>query len=229
MVPWCADACIGGSGDRISIQPMINLETPQPRKSMQLMNRLDPLADVTQPKTPCDKTDLRDVSNRDGSSKQPIFRRALFHRIIRRFAIIPLVSVVGLYFLSMTAPTPTHLGVHNGKLAKCPSSPNCVSTQADNLEQQMPVIPFDGDPDETLERIKSMVQSGFPRAMLVSEFDHYLHFEFKSLIFRFVDDVEFFVDDKASVVHFRSASRVGHSDLGANRKRMKQISESLSK
>lgn len=127
----------------------------------------------------------------------------------------------------MTAPRPTDLGVNDGMLAKCPSSPNCVSTQADNPDQRMPVIPFDGKADDMLKKIKQSMQSAFPRAILVREVDHYLHFEFKSRIFRFVDDVEFFVDDTTSVVHFRSASRVGHSDLGANRKRMRKISESL--
>lgn len=147
--------------------------------------------------------------------------------MIRRLAVILLITIVGLYGLSMTAPRPTNLGVSNGMLAKCPSSPNCVSTQADNPDQQMPAIPFDCHADEMLVRIKDMIQSEFPRATLISESGNYLHFEFKSLIFRFVDDVELFVDDKASVVHFRSASRVGHSDLGANRKRMRKISESL--
>jgi uncharacterized protein (DUF1499 family) len=191
------------------------------------MNKSDQIPDNAEEKTSATEVTIPAVTGSDMSSKQTTSKRTKPHRILRRFAIILLITIAGLFFLSMTAPQPTNLGVSNGMLAKCPSSPNCVSTQADNPDQKMPAISFDCDPNEMLVRIKDTIKSKFPRARLVSEFDYYLHFEFKSLIFRFVDDVEFFVDDKASVVHFRSASRVGHSDLGANRKRMRQISESL--
>jgi uncharacterized protein (DUF1499 family) len=66
-----------------------------------------------------------------------------------------------------------------------------------------------------------------PRLKIVTESGDYLHAEATSLIFRFVDDVEFFVDREAKVIHFRSASRVGHSDLGVNRARMENIREAF--
>ena len=53
--------------------------------------------------------------------------------------------------------------------------------------------------------------------------DRTLTAEYRSLIFRFIDDVDFLLDEKEGVIHFRSASRVGYSDLGANRKRMERI------
>lgn len=160
-------------------------------------------------------------------SKPTRIKPSILNRVLRKLALILIISIGGLYFLSMTSSRPDNLGVAGGKLAKCPSSPNCVSSQAETPEHQMPAIPFQGQPDEMIAKIKQYVESEFPRAKLVSEFDHYLHYEFKSLIFRFVDDVEFLVDDKDSTVQFRSASRVGHSDLGVNRKRMEKISESL--
>ena len=52
--------------------------------------------------------------------------------------------------------------------------------------------------------------------------DEFLHIEFTSKIFRFIDDVEFYFD-KPGVIHFRSASRIGHSDMGVNRDRMEEI------
>ncbi len=62
---------------------------------------------------------------------------------------------------------------------------------------------------------------------IIEEEDGYMHADAKSLIFRFVDDVEFFVDRDAKVIHFRSASRVGRGDLGVNRKRMEQIRQAF--
>jgi uncharacterized protein (DUF1499 family) len=49
--------------------------------------------------------------------------------------------------------------------------------------------------------------------------------EFRSALFRFVDDVEFVLDDSARVIHFRSASRAGYYDFGVNRRRMQEISD----
>ena len=91
----------------------------------------------------------------------------------------------------------------------------------------MDPIQYVGSSTELLKKIKTIIDSKFSRATIVKESNVYLRYEFKSLIFRFIDDVEFMVDDEKSVVHFRSASRVGHSDLGANRKRMNKIVEGL--
>jgi uncharacterized protein (DUF1499 family) len=40
---------------------------------------------------------------------------------------------------------------------------------------------------------------------------------------RFVDDVEFLLVPAERVIHVRSASRVGYSDLGTNRKRVEAL------
>jgi uncharacterized protein (DUF1499 family) len=71
-------------------------------------------------------------------------------------------------------------------------------------------------------RLKSIVRS-FPRTAVITDTGSYLHAAFTSAVFRFVDDVEFLADDTAKVIHVRSASRLGTSDLGVNRKRIQQI------
>ena len=154
-------------------------------------------------------------------------RSSLISRILRRLILLPVLAIAGLYFLNLMSAKPSNLGVVDGLLAKCPSSPNCVSTQATDPEKSIPAIPYSGDAEQPLEEIKSTIESNYPRASLVSQANGYLHYEFTSLLFRFVDDVELLADDSTRLVHFRSASRVGHSDLGANRNRMKQICESL--
>jgi uncharacterized protein (DUF1499 family) len=65
--------------------------------------------------------------------------------------------------------------------------------------------------------------AGLPRTKLVQEDDGYLHYEFTSLLLRFVDDVEFLFDDETKTIHFRSASRTGYGDFGVNRRRMEDI------
>ena len=75
---------------------------------------------------------------------------------------------------------------------------------------------------EAKESLKAIIQA-MSRTKLVEEDESYLHYEFTSLLLRFVDDVEFLFDDESKTLHFRSASRTGYSDLGVNRKRMEEI------
>jgi uncharacterized protein (DUF1499 family) len=108
------------------------------------------------------------------------------------------------------------------QLAPCPSSPNCVSTQAQDQEHSIAPIRYQKSRSEAKEELKEIVRS-LPRTRLVEGNETYLHYEFTSLLLRFVDDVEFLFDDEAKTIHFRSASRIGHSDFGVNRRRMEEI------
>ena len=128
------------------------------------------------------------------------------------------------------APTPPRparalpvaaLGPRDGRLAPCPATPNCVSS-FEVGEWAMPAIPYVGDRRATEARLLRVL-AGTPRVKVARHDGDYLRAEFTSRIFRFVDDVEFLFDDAARVVRFRSASRVGRSDLGVNRRRMTEL------
>lgn len=108
------------------------------------------------------------------------------------------------------------------RLAPCPSSPNCVSTQAQDEQHAITPLRYQKPRAAAKEALKAAVLS-LPRTKLVDEDESYLHVEFTSRLLRFVDDVEFLFDDEARTIHFRSASRVGYGDFGANRRRMEEI------
>lgn len=108
----------------------------------------------------------------------------------------------------------------------CPSTPNCVSTEAAADGQRMPPVPFTDAADAAQARARAALLAE-PRTRLVRDEPGLLEAESKSFLFRFVDDVRIVVDADARVFRFRSASRVGHSDLGVNRKRMTRISARL--
>ena len=107
------------------------------------------------------------------------------------------------------------------RLAPCPSSPNCVSTQAQDEQHAITPLRYHKHQAAAKEALKAAVLS-LPRTKLVGEEESYLHFEFTSRLLRFVDDVEFLFDE-AGTVHFRSASRIGYGDFGVNRRRMEEI------
>jgi uncharacterized protein (DUF1499 family) len=81
---------------------------------------------------------------------------------------------------------------------------------------------YEGTVEKARARLIEAV-SGMKRARIVVAEERYLRAEFTSAIFRFVDDVEFLVDDGTGTIHVRSASRVGNSDLGTNRRRVEEI------
>ena len=120
---------------------------------------------------------------------------------------------------SGAAPT---LGARDGRLAPLPRRPNAVSSQADDPGRRVAPLHYAGDADAAWHRLRSVVEA-MPRSRVVREESGYLHAEFTSRIFRFVDDLELLLDEDARVIHVRSASRVGHSDLGANRRRVEAL------
>ncbi|HET6675901.1 MAG TPA: DUF1499 domain-containing protein [Nitrospiraceae bacterium] len=108
------------------------------------------------------------------------------------------------------------------QLDPCPSSPNCVSTQAQDAQHAITPFRYQRSTEEAKAALKSAVL-GLSRTKLVGENESYLHFEFTSLLLRFVDDVEFLFDGQSKTIHFRSASRIGYGDFGVNRRRMEEI------
>lgn len=107
--------------------------------------------------------------------------------------------------------------------APCPESPNCVSSQAPPGDSHyIAPFSFSGPPEAALARLKAALQAQ-PRTRIVAEAPGYLHAEARSLIFRFVDDLEFFLEPGAGLIQIRSAARSGYYDFGVNRRRMERV------
>ncbi|MBE9000442.1 DUF1499 domain-containing protein [Nostoc sp. LEGE 12447] len=128
---------------------------------------------------------------------------------------------------------PNNLGVSNGKLASCPNSPNCVSSQSADAVHKIAPLTFTSSPQEAMPaagfayaNLKEIIQS-LPRTKIITESQDYLYAEFKSALLGFVDDVEFYLDRNANAIQVRSASRLGQSDLGVNRQRIETIRAKL--
>jgi uncharacterized protein (DUF1499 family) len=132
------------------------------------------------------------------------------------------------FYVSFGVPMPQNIGVTNGQLSPCPDTPNCVSTggPSTDAEHFMPAIVYTSDASFAMTQILRAVSS-MPRSKVIKQDDTYLHVEFRSRIMRFVDDVEFYMDDANKLIHFRSAARLGKGDMGVNRKRMTELTEKI--
>jgi uncharacterized protein (DUF1499 family) len=158
---------------------------------------------------------------RDPSTGTTTRRRTLL--IFASLITLVVMLMFGLSLLSRRAPD---VGLQNGRLRPCPDSPNCVCSF--DTDDEHAIAPLDGgnDPAATFDRLRVLLQS-MSRVQVVTDEGNYLHAGFTTPLLRFVDDVEFLLDADAGVIHIRSASRVGHSDLGVNRKRVEQLRERL--
>ena len=113
----------------------------------------------------------------------------------------------------------------DGKLAPCPSTPNCVSSQAADQSQVIKPLAVPGDLTEQNAALLKVI-ADMPRTEIKAQSDNYLWVTFTTLIMRYVDDVEFILAEGEPIA-VRSASRVGHSDLGTNRRRVGNIRDAL--
>lgn len=117
---------------------------------------------------------------------------------------------------------PGPLGVQNGQLQPCPPTPNCVASQSAGGYAQAAPIPYVGDARQAQAQLTALLDA-IPHVHLEHQTGGYLYATFTSRGLGFVDDVEFYFDAEASVIHFRSASRVGRGDLGVNAQRMADL------
>ena len=113
-------------------------------------------------------------------------------------------------------------GATNDRLSPCPASHHCVSSLSEDKSHYVAPLTYKATLEEAREKLISIIHS-MKRSEIVTAEMNYIHATFKSALFRFVDDVEFVLDDQRKVIDVRSASRTGYSDLGVNRKRVEEI------
>jgi len=116
---------------------------------------------------------------------------------------------------------PDHLGLQHGVLLPCPASPNCVCSERHSQpDKQHAIAPIAADPGQWRTLKDRIAALG---GVIQQDDGHYLHATFSTAIFHYVDDLELRLDQAQHLIHIRSASRVGHSDFGVNRKRVQVI------
>ena len=156
----------------------------------------------------------------------------MLKRALIWFALLFLAVAAGLALHVVTATgdtvfswkRPDYLGVKDGRLARPKSTPNCVSSQADpsDAEHYLPPIAFKGNAAGAMAAVRNAVE-GMQDATVIRQEGGYLYAEYRTKVMRFVDDVEFLVDEKSGVIHVRSASRLGRRDFGVNRARVESL------
>ena len=133
--------------------------------------------------------------------------------------VIPL-WFAGLVLWSWSIRPP--VGLVEDRLRPCPDKPNCVCSLATDAGQTIEPLLLSGDANAEWGRLRELV-SRQPRTRIITFTENYLHAECATALMRYVDDLEFHLNPAERRIEVRSASRVGYSDLGANRKRVEAL------
>ena len=136
-----------------------------------------------------------------------------------------LVFLASLISLTGCAGARPDLGINNGALTPCPKTPNCVNSQAIGGKQYIQPIRYTGTQKEARNRLLQVLDS-IKRTNILTARENYIRAETTSALFRFVDDMEFYLPEEQAdetLIHIRSASRIGSFDFGVNRKRIERI------
>ena len=144
-------------------------------------------------------------------------------------ASIALVILVGAPMGLFSGTRPELLGVRDGRLAPAKRTPNNVNSQADRIadpEHYIEPLRYSGDAARAWTRLRDIVER-MPRTKVIRAESNYLYAEFSTKLMGFVDDTEFYLDEKAGVIQVRSASRLGSGDFGVNRARIESIRAEL--
>ena len=108
------------------------------------------------------------------------------------------------------------------RFSPCPKTPNCVSSLETGTSHYIEPLSYGGATEAAKQRLLDVINE-YPRSRVLEVTDTHIRATFKSLLFRFIDDVEFHIDAGERLIHMKSASRVGFSDMGANRRRCETI------
>ena len=136
------------------------------------------------------------------------------------------MTLLAVILTACAGERPKNLGVKGGVLAECPSSPNCVSSFAAAEGHYIAPISFNEEPAAAFARLTQMIRQRSD-ATIIEEGSGYLRVELRTTLF--VDDAEFLLDGEKKVIHLRSASRLGYSDLGKNRRRIEELRAAFSR
>lgn len=107
-------------------------------------------------------------------------------------------------------------------LSPCSDKPNCVVSYKFDQKHYLEPIKYTAFPEKVAYENLINILSSEKNTIILKKENGYIHANVTSGLFKFIDDVEFFFE-KEGIIHFRSASRSGYYDLGANKKRMERI------
>ncbi len=136
--------------------------------------------------------------------------------------VLTVIILMSGFMVIKNMRTPADLGMKNGQFKPLSSKPNGVSSQAEDTTKFVKALSFIGDVETTKDHLLEACESFGKCTVMVNEED-YMHVVFTTGTMKYRDDVEFYFDKTNEIVHYRSESRIGYSDMGLNKERYEAI------
>jgi uncharacterized protein (DUF1499 family) len=136
------------------------------------------------------------------------------------------VIFMSITLFSCAGQKPEDLGIFDNKFSPCAESPNCVSSDARDKDHAVEMFKLNTNLNNGWQKVHDVVSS-FPRTKVITFNKQYIHVECSSAVFGFVDDLQLHLRGEGGSVAVKSASRLGHSDFGVNRKRIASLRKIL--
>jgi len=149
--------------------------------------------------------------------------KKIFKITLAIIAILTVALLVRFALLGHNSKSGHALGLVSGKLIPCPHKPNCVYSEfSEDTTHYIAPIDYSGTaPEKAWAGILQVIEES-GGTITISDWE-YMAATFSVSLFGFIDDVECRLDTSKNRIHIRSASRVGYSDLGVNKKRVEKI------
>jgi uncharacterized protein (DUF1499 family) len=141
------------------------------------------------------------------------------------FAVVVIAAVLIAAQLGLFAGKPSHLlGIRDGKLAppRGAYTNSVASLHENNDYHAIAALKFSDTPEQAMNRLRDII-GNMAGSSIVEARSDYLYAQYTTQWMRFIDDVEFMLEPNKSLVHVRSASRLGRKDFGVNRDRVENI------
>lgn len=147
-------------------------------------------------------------------------RRKKMHIVLSVVILLIVIMLAGLYIPNMKPQVP--IGLKEGKFQEISEKPNCVSTQTMYSDKEVDVLPFKETLDQTHRAILSALND-YGNIKIIEDTGTYIYAVATTSLMRYKDDIEIYFDEEEEVIHYRSSSRTGYSDMGLNRERYERI------
>ena len=141
------------------------------------------------------------------------FKAYLIHEV-NKSTVLLIRSIIPYFFGSTPADFDQAIDIH--PLSPCPGSPNCAIHS----------VEFSENSQELFEMVRSSMNRISPYKVEFNSHSLQIDAVFRIPVFGFKDDVQIIIkpmDSERSILYIKSASRIGRSDLGVNRRRIKRI------
>lgn len=138
-------------------------------------------------------------------------------------AMLPGLCSLSILLAACGSAPNERLGMYGDRFYPCPDSPNCVSSMASEQKHHVEPLDTSGMAQEKAKAVIMNILKDTKRCRIITVEEQYIHAEYRSFLFRFVDDLELFFPEATPLIHIKSASRIGYSDFGVNRKRVEKI------